>query len=112
MLKKNLQKKLNSYTKVFSDIKEVCALYVVDLENKKYVKKIHKYKDEEEQYTTLFQKAFVLFTDPTMQQAVLETTQYNMILRKIDDNICFVLIAEKSLTFGKMISLMKQRIFN
>lgn len=109
MLKKDIQKKLSSYSEIFSDINEICALYVIDLENKKYVRKIQKHRDREEYYTALFQKGFVLFTDDTMQQAVFETTQYNTIFKKVEEGICFVFVAEKSLSFGQMITLMKQR---
>ncbi len=111
-LKRALQEKLTRYDEIFSDIKEVCAIYVVNIENGKYVKKIFKYETKEHQYNTLLQKGFVLFTDPTIEQAVLETTEYNMALRKIDEKMCFVLISEKSLTFGKIIVLIKQHVFS
>ena len=109
-LKKILQDRLDNYTKAFSDVNEVCAIYVVDINNSKYIQKIYKYEEKRHQYTKLLQKGFVLFTDSTIKQAVLETTEYNMALRKVDDAICFVLISEKSLTFGKIIALMKQRL--
>ena len=112
IIKEVLQARLVNYSEKFSDLKDICALYLVDIEHVKYVKKVYKHEKDEEQFTKLLQKGFVLFTESTIQQAVLESTEYNMVLRRIDENICFVLIAEKSLSFGKIIALIKQRIFD
>ena len=112
VLKKILQEKLARYANVLSTVNEVCAIYLVDIENGKYVKKIYKYTMKEEQYTALLQKASVLFTDSTIGQAVLETTEFNMALRKVNDTLCFVLISEKKLTFGKIVTIIKQCISN
>ncbi len=110
VLKKILQEKLARYANILSNVNEVCAIYLVDIESSKYVKKIYKYTMKEEQYTALLQKGFVLFTDDSINQAVLETTEYNMALKKVNDKMCLVLISEKSLTFGKIVTVMKQCI--
>ncbi len=109
-----LKMKLSHYielNKNLLDAEEFKAIYVIDIEKKDYV--FHLFKDEyisfKDEHQRILKRIIKSFSEESILNIMAETSSYNIICRRLDDNPkhIFIIMADKKLPIGKVMAITK-----
>ena len=108
----SLDENIDLYLKSdLSQLKELDAIFLIDLELKKYKSRIFidNHKEFQSSFISTMNRAVSVFTDDKIEQLIIEMDTHNIIFRKLSSNSSRVLmiLSKKSFPIGKLIIVTK-----
>lgn len=101
---------LEEYDLRFKNSQDIVATFLLDIDSKKYVKRIRERGINETELIKILQSAFLPFSNNMVKSLIIETNDWNIVFLKISKegrDLLYVVVARRRMALGALLSIMK-----
>ena len=102
---------LEEYDLRFRNSRDIVATFLLDLNNKKYVKNMRDSNISKVELLKILQNSISLFSNDIIKSVIIEAVDWNIVFLRLPnekDTLLYVVVAKKRMALGALLSVMKK----